>query len=205
MPRRSAADRAMDAIRTGHAQLEPPSGMAGRERQLFDETVASLPDDHLAKEDRPLLVLYVQALVQAEMAATAIRNGTTDGYWVSLQSAATRNAALMATKLRIGALARDPTHRRHRGNERRLQGDVRPWDDHCREEHRTGELHAIEQSDVASAIAVGNDAANHATPVVESGSARKPTRDELIEAGKKYSGPGNGGDNFPAPDSTAPR
>jgi hypothetical protein len=101
----------------------------------------------------------------------------------------------------------------------RPQGSVKPWNDHVLDdgddkEHRIGDLQAIEQGDTASAIGagrVGNDASpvppvdNPATPMVESGSARKPTRDELIEASKKYSGARNGGDNFPAPDSTAPR
>src|SRR5262249_49061161 len=119
---------ALGPRRAGHDRLQPPADLLGaRERELFVEVVDSLPDNHFAQEDLRLLVLYVQAVARAEQANKAIVGGSMHEFWLRLHSASVRSAALMATKLRIGAKARDPSSRRRQGNAIRPHGRW-PWE-----------------------------------------------------------------------------
>jgi hypothetical protein len=129
MPRRSSADLSIpDALRGAPSTLQPPPNLAGRERELFVEFVKSLPPKHLAQEDVQLVVAYVRCLVQDEIAAAQINNGSRDPYFVTLASAARRGIKDLSTRLRIGPRSRQPNNTRQPASALPPSQHAMPWE-----------------------------------------------------------------------------
>jgi phage terminase small subunit len=73
--------------------------------------VDSLPPDRFHKSDRPLLALYCRHLHQAHVALAKIEeHGACDGEslnpWLKVAEAATKQCAVLATKLRLAPQSR---------------------------------------------------------------------------------------------------
>jgi hypothetical protein len=56
-------------------------------RQIFRDVVGSVKPEHFAAEDAPLVALYARGLAQCELAAREIGSGSTDRFWIELQTA----------------------------------------------------------------------------------------------------------------------
>jgi phage terminase small subunit len=96
----------------GRRVLEPPSdfGEGSIERAIFVETVMSVPDGHLAPEDRVLLAAYCRASALARRAseelATSAVAGSMPSPWLAVHASAVRSMALLSTRLRLGPRSR---------------------------------------------------------------------------------------------------
>lgn len=98
--------------------LEPPAEFtAGSvERQIFVETVLSVPDGHFAGEDRVLLAEYCRASALArraseELAASAVV-GSVPSPWLAVHGSAVRSMATLSTRLRLGPRSRSQNTRK---------------------------------------------------------------------------------------------
>src|SRR5262245_7778869 len=112
--RKSAAAK-LTPLLTERSRLQPPSGLSTPERQLFREVVGSVKPEHFAAEDVALIALYARGLAQTEMAAREIASGSTDRFWIELQTSAFKTVNTMAIRLCIGAKARAPSNQRKPG------------------------------------------------------------------------------------------
>ena len=96
----------------GRRVLEPPPEFSadGVECRIFVETVASVPADHFAAEDRVLLAEYARTAALArraseELAVSAVA-GAMPSPWLAVHASAVRSMALLSTRLRLGPRSR---------------------------------------------------------------------------------------------------
>jgi phage terminase small subunit len=116
MPRRSQASLTLVHLTAGPLRLKPPCGLGGVEAQIFRETVASVPPEHFQAEDLPLLEAYSRAAALERRAAEELQScavvGGQPSPWLAVHASAVRSLAALATKLRLGPRARNPSNRR---------------------------------------------------------------------------------------------
>ena len=110
MPRQSAADAAFGNTASG--RIKPPSDLAGPERRLFVELVASCPPDHFREYDLPMLCAYCRACIREQVASAKL---SACGYlseegksWASHLRDATRAMTTLNRALKLSPIARTP-------------------------------------------------------------------------------------------------
>jgi phage terminase small subunit len=111
MPRRSKAALTVASVHSLQQRLEPPADLVGPARDVFRETVASVPAPHFRPEDVPLLRVYCEAIVMArraaaEVAARAVVEAAPTP-WLKVQMAQVRIITMLSVRLRLGARSRD--------------------------------------------------------------------------------------------------
>lgn len=121
MPKRSTANQL-------RPRLNPPPTLTDAEAKAFRSIVASLDPEFFAPSDVPLLVEYVRASAQADIAATALAesgavvNGRASP-WIVVQEKSVRSMVALAARLRLspqssfdrlraGTHSRDQIHHR---------------------------------------------------------------------------------------------
>lgn len=129
MPRKSLA--ALSVAPIGVRRVKPPADLPAPCVALWRELVESLPPDRFHTSDRPLLALYCRHLHQAHLALSKIEEfGACDGEslnpWLKVAEAATKQCAVLATKLRLAPQSR--LDRKTVGSAARGGGSRAPWD-----------------------------------------------------------------------------
>lgn len=133
MPRKSAAALGVVAINSKQRRLKPPDDMAAPVKQIWAGIVDSLPGDRFHRSDVPLLTLYCRALYQASQAFDSLEkhkatNGDDLNPWLRVGDIAVKQAATLATKLRLCPQAR--LDRKTAGPMARTDhGGPTPWDE----------------------------------------------------------------------------
>jgi hypothetical protein len=94
-------------------RLEPPTGLAPLEREIWLETVAACGSE-FQPEDRELLRCYCVAAAQFRRATAAVAEG--DLKALQVQAASTAMMARMAQRLRLGPRGRRPNGTRVSGS-----------------------------------------------------------------------------------------
>jgi phage terminase small subunit len=118
MPRRSAASLAViPPVSGAPPRLTPPPELGERERVIFLDLVTSLPANHFAPSDVPLLARYCEAAALAERAALALRDApmTVDGRpnpLITVHGGAVKSLLGLSLKLRLSPQARTPNQPR---------------------------------------------------------------------------------------------
>jgi phage terminase small subunit len=111
VPRRSAASLTIAAFSPGLKRLDPPSDLQGTERQIWIQTVASLPASHFLPEDAEILRAYCASAALARRAATELQASPLAGDrptpWLKVHGSAVRSMAQMSVRLRLGPRSRD--------------------------------------------------------------------------------------------------
>lgn len=130
MARKSMAALAVASLETASRRLKPPADLPEPCRAIWRELVDSLPPDRFHASDRPLLVLYTRALHQAELAYEALEQygaAADDSVspWQRVADSAVKQAATLATKLRLCPLSR--MDRKVAGPAARGGDAPRPW------------------------------------------------------------------------------
>lgn len=130
MSRKSAA--ALSVAPIGVRRIQPPNDLPEPCRSIWRELVDSLPPDRFHASDRPLLVLYCRALHQAALAFEALEQyGAADGDsvspWLRVADSAAKQAATLATKLRLCPQSR--LDRKVAGPAARGSNAPRPWEE----------------------------------------------------------------------------
>ena len=92
-------------------RLRPPPELGPRERELWLVVVGSVDPKHFVASDGPLLQRYVEAAVQAELAAEHLRQegAVVAGRlnpWALAHEKASRSCAALATRLRLSPSSR---------------------------------------------------------------------------------------------------
>src|SRR5262249_35289835 len=88
-------------------RLKPPDSLSKAEAALFNEIVGSMPPDYFNHTDRLLLVRYVEAHAQAELAKRHLaKEGmvTKTGKpspWITVQEKARRAVVALSIRLRL--------------------------------------------------------------------------------------------------------
>lgn len=118
MPRRSAASFSVPSLTGAPPRLSPPPELAGKARDVFLDTVASLKPGHFQPSDRPLLVEFCRAAalageadkaLAAEGAVVETERGSKVNPWIVVQEKAQRAMAALALRLRLSPQGRSPT------------------------------------------------------------------------------------------------
>jgi phage terminase small subunit len=111
LPRRSAASLTVAAFTPGLKRLEPPADLQGIEREIFIQTVASLPASHFLPEDAEMLRTYCTSAALARRAAAETQAsplaGDRPSPWLKVHGSAVRSMAQMSVRLRLGPRSRD--------------------------------------------------------------------------------------------------
>jgi hypothetical protein len=114
MPRKSEPDLSIAAI--GPRRLEPPPELGTMEAEIFRQTVASVPPQHFAGDDLPILAEYCRTAAIARRAAEALAISPVAGDRVSpyleVHKVTARTAMALSVRLRIGARSRSTNTRR---------------------------------------------------------------------------------------------
>jgi len=93
-------------------RLKPPDSLSKAEAALFNEIVGSMPPDYFNHTDRLLLVRYVEAHAQAELAKRHLaKEGmvTKTGKpspWITVQEKARRAVVALSIRLRLSPRSR---------------------------------------------------------------------------------------------------
>ncbi len=129
MPRTSSAALSVAPIVRG--RIQPPNDLPEPCRSIWRELVDALPPDRFHASDRPLLVLYCRALHQAALAFEGLEQyGAADGDsvspWLRVADSSTKQAATLATKLRLCPQSR--LDRKVAGPAARGGDAPRPWE-----------------------------------------------------------------------------
>jgi P27 family predicted phage terminase small subunit len=132
MPRKSAAALSVAPVTSVQARrVKPPEGLPDPVQALWRQLVESLPADRFHASDRPLLALYCRALHQAQLAFDKLeRHGAayddSISPWQRVADSAVKQAATLATKLRLCPQAR--LDRKVAGPmARNDESEERPW------------------------------------------------------------------------------
>lgn len=130
MARKSLAALSV-ATPIGKHRIQPPADLPEPCRAIWRELVDSLPPDRFHASDRPLLVMYCRALLQAQLAFEALEQyGACDGDsvspWLRVSDSAAKQAATLATKLRLCPQSR--LDRKVAGPAARGGNEPRPWE-----------------------------------------------------------------------------
>ena len=112
MPRPAANDFTIG--KTADKRLHPPPDLDKPETALFLNIVAAHPPERFTVADLPLLVSYVRACVDEEVASGELRAG---GYvsggkpsaWLAIQTAAARRMTTLVRALRLSPASRGPS------------------------------------------------------------------------------------------------
>src|SRR5262245_40452518 len=105
--------------------VQPPHDLAPDEKALFRQLVRACPHDHFCEADRPLLTVYVEAVVVSRRAA---RRLSEDPAAVAVWEKSARLVGQLASKLRLCPSSRIDA----RAASRRLQDHLpypRPWEE----------------------------------------------------------------------------
>jgi phage terminase small subunit len=101
----------------GPRRIEPPAelGEGSIEREIFRQTVASVPPAHFQPEDLTLLAAYCRAAAlerraSDELAARGIV-GDRASPWLAVYAEAVRAVSTLTVRLRLGPKARQPDRR----------------------------------------------------------------------------------------------
>jgi hypothetical protein len=128
MPRKSAAS--IIALDPRGRRLAPPRGLSTAEREAFTSTVRSVKPGHFALEDVPLLVAYASATVQERAISRELETIETETGKDKLRLAHGRvsgSLVRLATALRLGAMARNPSRNRRASSTVEAEGEL-PWE-----------------------------------------------------------------------------
>jgi hypothetical protein len=118
MPKRSTASLTIASISPGPRRLEPPPelGAGSIEREIFSQTVASVPAGHFGAEDLPILSAYARAAALERRAAEELQVSAVVGGqpspWLAVCTSATLSMLRLSVKLRIGPRSRAPNNAR---------------------------------------------------------------------------------------------
>ena len=131
MPRTSAASLAVPRINTAERRVKPPANLPEPVRKIWAGLVDSLPADRFHSSDWPLLSLYSRFTYQAETALAHVEKaGATDGSatnpWLRVADVASKQCAVLATKLRLCPQTR--MDRKVAGPAARSRSKRKPWD-----------------------------------------------------------------------------
>lgn len=111
MPRLSAEALASPVVNVAHIRISPPAHLEPEAARIFRSIVGTVDAGHFTAADTTLLVEYVRAVVQADLAARrmAAEGHVSDGKvspWLSVQEKSHRAMASLSVRLRLGPQSR---------------------------------------------------------------------------------------------------
>jgi phage terminase small subunit len=110
MPRKSAAEMAIQTPKLRSDRLQPPATLTREEAAVFVELVINNKAEHFKPSDLPLLVTYTQIIVQLAEASKMIHKGAVHenkiSPWISIQERLIKSMIGLSMRLRLSPQSR---------------------------------------------------------------------------------------------------